>query len=148
MMSTKNTLFYFNSEPEKCKTHFFEDVADGVFHITKEQVLETDIKLTLEEVCGIARAVNFSELERQAKLTDEQIENFVKSDYASSNANGFLSNFWKTEIYGDESLSYKERHEKGLAYYKSKRNEIKNLYHLIINSSKVYKMYFGLEDIR
>ncbi len=128
-------------------SHLFEDVADGLYHIEKEQTHLVNLSLTLEEIISIAKSVNIQELTRQANITDDQIKKYVLEEYSKNKLKIGLSFCWLTSIYGNSELSDEERIEKGIFYYSNIRERIKETLY-ISETYRVSEISFGLECIK
>jgi hypothetical protein len=144
-LSTKSSFFYKSKENNNY-LHFYADVAEPeVYFLDKVITSEVNYRFTIDELALMAKAINLVELERQANITDEQIENYVKADIVKIlNSKNSWSIF--CTVYGSESDPLEKRIECGINYFINKRKELKSL-HERISTQKVMKISFGLESI-
>jgi hypothetical protein len=128
-------------------SHFFEDVADGLYHIEKEQKNLVNLTLTLEDVISIAKSVNIEELTRQSSISDDQIKKYVFEEYNKNKLKIGLSFCWLSTVYGNSEFSDEQRIEKGICYYSKIREKIKETLN-VAESYRVSQISFGLECIK
>ncbi len=145
-MSTKISLVY-NTDSDKI-LHFYEDVAEPeCFVINQVQNIDLNFKISKYDLLTIAKTVNWSELERQCNLSDEQIEIFVKDRVACRKLkNDMFSEFHNCLIYGEKELTDAEQIAKGMAYFIKIREDLR-LLHEKVKQKKNGLVHFGLECI-
>jgi len=145
-MSTKISLVY-NTDSDRI-LHFYEDVAEpNFFVINQVQNVDLNFKISKYDLLAIARTVDWAELERQSKLSDEQIQNFVKSKVAHRKIqNDMFSEFHNCLIYGNKECSDEEQIVNGTNYFKKIREEIRSLCEKT-NQKNTGFVHFGLECI-
>lgn len=150
-MSYKYSLFYRNRNDNR--KHLYEEGvpvagAEQRFVLSKIETSEVLYKFNLEELCLIAKIVDLSELKRQIKLTDEQIETHVRNDVEKriKMKNGAFALF-SNSLYGDVDDSVEDQIKKGTIYYKEKRNQLRQMME-DISAESVSNVQFGLESIK
>ena len=123
-MSTKITLFFDD------KIHFYQECFDEnhVYLAMENEMFSTKLSFTLEEILEIVNSIDVNLLEKQASLTDEQIQAYVKGTVAARvRASNSLVHIFGALVYGDASSSTEEQERKGVKYYLEKRNRLQKI---------------------
>jgi hypothetical protein len=142
-MSTKSSLYY-SSEMHLYK-EFTED--NSVFLKIKKINLELKVEFKLIDFLKIASTIDFNSLRLQANLSDAEIKKYcIKRVKERINEQNPIMGIYAYMIFGDKNMSEDEQVQIAFEYYCNKRNELKDTYNEL-NKSKVFKNFFGLEDI-
>lgn len=144
-MSTKSSLFYNNDKDEFI--HVYKDLVEPEsLFIQKKVNQELTLELSPLEAGIIAKCFDLDELNRQSNLTDEQIQYHAKNVILKCNDANSFSSFWLLGIIGDAE-SEEEKIERLFNHYIHVRNKIREL-NAKISNSRIYKIDFGLENIK
>ena len=143
-MSTKCTMYYDNN------IHIYQECFDEkTIHLEKNvDKIELTIEISLKEIMGVLRCMDYDKLKKQASITDEKIINYVnkaveeriKSDNHFSAMAGCL-------IYGLADVPKEKQIENGLKYFFDKRNYLKKIVDELESASRTWPYHYGLEDL-
>lgn len=116
---------------------FIEIISDTV---------NTTVKFPMIDFVSMAAYFDLDLLERQSKVTDEEILKFAEHEVYQRSEDSSIYALWGLGLYGASSLPREEQIDNGFKHFAVKRSEIKQ----IVNNIKKIKprtVHFGLEGI-
>ena len=143
-MSTKCTMYYDKN------IHIYQECFDErTIHLEKNvDRIDLTIEISLKEIMGVLRCMDYEKLKKQASITDEKITDYVnkavekriKKDNPFAEMHGSL-------IYGLVDEPKEKQIEKGLKYFFDKRNYLKKIVDELESASRTWPYHYGLEDL-
>ena len=141
-MSLKKSLYYTDS------FHLFQECGDDkcIYFQIHHTNMQVKLELALQEFLKIVKCIDLESLQKQANITDEQIESFVtKQVVERMNSENSIRQIFGFMIYGNANLEKEKQIENGMNHYKELRDNIRKLAKAV--ELPANKLYFGLETI-
>jgi len=142
-MSTKITIYFDD------KIHIYQECFDekNVYIQLSEGAIETTITLTLAQAAGLSKHLCYHDIKKQAEITDEQIEKFVKETVKTRLSKEDIFAMFGSIVYGHFSEPEEKQVENGVKHFKNKRDGMKSIVEHLETKRTGSKMQFGLEEI-
>lgn len=141
-MSIKNSLYYTD------KIHLYQECGNdkSIYLQIHNSSLQVKLELSLQDFLKMIKNIDLQSLQKQAKITDEQIEKHcTKQVEERMNCDGSLKQIFGFMIYGNAGLDKNQQIHNGVNHYKNLRSKIQELSNALNNPSN--NLYFGLESI-